>query len=158
MDRTDRASRYGSDRSESEWQVIRPLLPVPGWSRARVAGRRGTGVVPVTLRQPADDGDWLPAALVGALRKTGWDPFGRPGLGGLLGGPDPSDALHRWTEFRLAAPDAAARAPRLAAADRAGPAHTTARFDDLAAVGVTPTPARPRSPHWPARSRSATSA
>ncbi|MET7355765.1 MULTISPECIES: hypothetical protein [Streptomyces] len=30
--------------------------------------------------------------------------------------------------------------PRLAAADWAGPAHRTVRLDDLAAVGVTPTP------------------
>jgi transposase len=30
-DRTDRTSCYGSDMSESEWQVIRPLLPVPAW-------------------------------------------------------------------------------------------------------------------------------
>ncbi|MFJ1535382.1 hypothetical protein ACIOFV_44575 [Streptomyces mirabilis] len=94
----------------------------------------------MTLRQPADGGDWLPTALVDALRKTGSDPFGRPGLGGLLGGPDPPDALHRWTEFRLATPDAAARVPRLAAAHWAGPAHRTVRLDDLAAVGVTPTP------------------
>ncbi|MEV0912155.1 hypothetical protein [Streptomyces hokutonensis] len=97
--------------------------------------------LPVMLRQPADGGDWLPAALVDALRKReSSDLFGRPGLGGLLGGPDPSDALHRWTEFRLAAPDAAARVPRLAAADWAGPAHTTVSLEDLAAVGVTPTP------------------
>ncbi|SEF02853.1 hypothetical protein SAMN05216489_09742 [Streptomyces sp. 3213] len=96
--------------------------------------------VPLTLRQPVGGGDWLPAALVDALRQRGSDHFGRPGLGGLLGGPDPSDALHRWTEFRLAAPDAASRAPRLAAADWAGPAHTTVPLDDLAAVGVTPTP------------------
>ncbi|MEV0736762.1 hypothetical protein AB0I51_12510 [Streptomyces sp. NPDC050549] len=95
---------------------------------------------PLMLRQPADGGDWLPSALVDALRKRGADSFGRPGLGGLLGGPDPSDALHRWTEFRLAAPDAAARAPRLAAADWAAPAHTTVSLDDLAAMGVTPTP------------------
>ncbi|MFJ9244869.1 hypothetical protein [Streptomyces sp. NPDC101776] len=96
--------------------------------------------VPLLLRQPADGGDWLPAVLVDALRKKGSGPFSRPGLGALLGGPDPSDALHRWTEFRLAAPDAAARVPRLAAADWAGPAHTTVSLDDLAAVGMTPTP------------------
>lgn len=96
--------------------------------------------VPMMLGQPPDGGDWLPAALVDALRKRGSDLFGRPGLGGLLGGPDPSDALHRWTEFRLAAPDAPARVPRLAAADWAGPAHRTVRVDELAAVGVTPTP------------------
>jgi len=30
-DRTDRTSCYGSDMSKSEWQVIRPLLPVPAW-------------------------------------------------------------------------------------------------------------------------------
>lgn len=30
-DRTDRTSCYGSDMSESEWQAIRPLLPVPAW-------------------------------------------------------------------------------------------------------------------------------
>ncbi|WP_234478713.1 hypothetical protein [Streptomyces sp. MBT65] len=97
--------------------------------------------LPLMLRQPAAGGDWLPAALVAALRKRApSDPFGRPGLGALLGGPDPSDALHRWTEFRLAAPDAATRVPRLAGADWAGPAHTTVSLDDLAAVGVTPTP------------------
>lgn len=82
----------------------------------------------------------MPAALVDALRQQGSDQFGRPGLGGLLGGPDPSDALHRWAEFRLAAPDAVARVPRLAAADWAGPAHTTVPLEDLAAVGVIPTP------------------
>ncbi|MFJ6892396.1 hypothetical protein [Streptomyces hokutonensis] len=109
--------------------------PKPGDTANRSAS------LPVTLRQPADGGDWLPTALVDVLRKReSSDLFGRPGLGGLLGGPDPSDALHRWTEFRLAAPDAAARAPRLAAADWAGPAHTTVSLDDLAAVGVTPTP------------------
>ncbi|MEW1828224.1 hypothetical protein [Streptomyces sp. NPDC088196] len=107
--------------------------------KAGETGNRSASVS-VTLRQPMDGGDWLPAALVDALRRTGSDPFGRPGLGGLLGGPDPSDALHRWTEFRLAAPDAAARAPRLAAADWAGPARGTVSLDDLAAVGVTPTP------------------
>ncbi|MGW3108752.1 hypothetical protein [Streptomyces sp. NPDC001100] len=97
--------------------------------------------LPLTLRQPAGGGDWLPAALVDALRaRASSDLFGRPGLGALLGGPDPSDALHRWTEFRLAAPDAAVRVPRLAAAGWAGPAHTTVSLDDLAAVGVTPTP------------------
>ncbi|WP_026179042.1 hypothetical protein [Streptomyces hokutonensis] len=108
--------------------------PKPGDTEVRSAS------LPLTLRQPADGGDWLPGALVDALRQEGADPFGRPGLGGLLGGPDPSDALHRWTEFRLAAPDAATRVPRLAAADWAGSAHTTASLDDLAAVGVTPTP------------------
>ncbi|MGQ4430757.1 WXG100-like domain-containing protein [Streptomyces sp. SAS_260] len=108
--------------------------PKPGETENRSAP------LPLMLRQPADGGDWLPGALVEALRKRGADSFGRPGLGGLLGGPDPSDALHRWTEFRLAAPDAAARAPRLAAPDWAGPAHTTVSLDDLAAVGVAPTP------------------
>lgn len=34
-DRTDRTSCYGSDMSESEWQVIRPLLPVPAWLQGR---------------------------------------------------------------------------------------------------------------------------
>ncbi|MBK3565708.1 hypothetical protein JHN47_18410, partial [Streptomyces sp. MBT62] len=108
--------------------------PKPGGTEIRSAP------LPLTLRQPADGGDWLPGALVDALRQEGADPFGGQGLGGLLGGPDPSDALHRWTEFRLAAPDAAVRVPRLAAADWAGPAHTTVSLDDLAAVGVTPTP------------------
>ncbi|MFJ9378102.1 hypothetical protein [Streptomyces sp. NPDC101455] len=108
--------------------------PKPGDTENRSAP------LPMTLRQPAGGGDWLPAVLVDALREKGADLFDRPGLGGLLGGPDPSDALHRWTEFRLAAPDAAARVPRLAAADWAGPAHRTVSLDDLAAVGVTPTP------------------
>ncbi|WP_405854208.1 hypothetical protein OG407_01550 [Streptomyces sp. NBC_01515] len=108
--------------------------PKPGDTENRSAS------LPMMLRQPAGGGDWLPAVLVDALREKGADVFGRPGLGGLLGGPDPSDALHRWTEFRLAAPDAAARVPRLAAADWAGPAHRTVSLDDLAAVGVIPTP------------------
>ncbi|WP_427917245.1 hypothetical protein [Streptomyces sp. cg40] len=114
--------------------AVKPPEPQTGDTEIRSAS------VPLTLRQPTGVGDWLPAALVDALRTTGSDPFGRPGLGGLLGGPDPSDALHRWTEFRLAAPDAAARVPRLAAADWAGPAHMTVSLDYLAAVGVTPTP------------------
>ncbi|MFE2423271.1 hypothetical protein [Streptomyces hokutonensis] len=108
--------------------------PKPGDTANRSAS------VPLTLRQPAGGGDWLPSALVDALRQKVADLFGRPGLGGLLGGPDPSDALHRWTEFRLGAPDAATRVPRLAAADWAGPARTAVPLDDLAAVGVTPTP------------------
>ncbi|MBK6019191.1 hypothetical protein, partial [Streptomyces sp. MBT53] len=119
-------------------QVKSSAVKAPEPQRGDTGNRSASA--PLTLRQPAG-GDWLPAALVDALRKgESSDLFGRPGLGGLLGGPDPSDALHRWTEFRLAAPDAAVRVPALTAADWAGQAHTTVSLDDLAAVGVTPTP------------------
>lgn len=95
---------------------------------------------PMMLRQQSATGDWLPAALADSVRRKAPELLDRPGLGALLGGPDPSDALHRWTEFRLAAPDAAARVPRLAADDWAGPSRTTVSLAELAAVGVTPTP------------------
>jgi hypothetical protein len=42
-DRPDRARCYGSDMTEAEWRVVRPLLPVPapGW-KGGAAGRRAT--------------------------------------------------------------------------------------------------------------------
>lgn len=36
-DRPDRRPRYGSDMSDAEWDLVRDLLPVPGW----LAGRGG---------------------------------------------------------------------------------------------------------------------
>ncbi|CAL9351081.1 hypothetical protein GCM10010293_45080 [Streptomyces griseoflavus] len=38
-DGPDRGRCYGSDLTEAEWQVIRPLLPVPAWLQGR-GGRR----------------------------------------------------------------------------------------------------------------------
>lgn len=34
-DGPSRVQCYGSDLTEAEWQVIRPLLPVPAWLQAR---------------------------------------------------------------------------------------------------------------------------
>lgn len=34
-DRPDRVRCYGSDLTEAEWQVLRPLLPVPAWLQGR---------------------------------------------------------------------------------------------------------------------------
>ncbi|MFS8197599.1 transposase [Streptomyces sp. CWNU-52B] len=34
-DRPDRRPRYGSDTSDSEWVLVRDLLPVPGWLSGR---------------------------------------------------------------------------------------------------------------------------
>ena len=34
-DGPDRTSCYGSDMTEAEWQVVRPLLPVPAWLQGR---------------------------------------------------------------------------------------------------------------------------
>ncbi|MEU2159454.1 IS5/IS1182 family transposase, partial [Streptomyces sp. NPDC019396] len=34
-DGPDRVRCYGSDLTEAEWQVIRPLLPVPAWLQGR---------------------------------------------------------------------------------------------------------------------------
>jgi transposase len=34
-DGTDRSAYYGSDMTDEEWQVIRPLLPVPAWLQGR---------------------------------------------------------------------------------------------------------------------------
>ncbi|MFK0172080.1 hypothetical protein ACIQU5_25125 [Streptomyces sp. NPDC090306] len=107
---------------------------------ARTGANSSAVPTPMMLRQQGGTGDWLPTVLADSVRRKAPELLDRPGLGALLGGPDPSDALHRWTEFRLAAPDAAARAPRLAADDWAGPSRTTVPLADLAAVGVTPTP------------------
>ncbi len=30
-DQPDRTRRYGSDRTDTEWAIVRPLLPVPAW-------------------------------------------------------------------------------------------------------------------------------
>jgi hypothetical protein len=54
----------------------------------------------------------------------------------LLTGPDPADALHRWVEFRLAAPGAGARAPQLADDGWAG-ARTALTTDELRLAGVS---------------------
>ncbi|MEU9453146.1 lonely Cys domain-containing protein [Streptomyces sp. NPDC048277] len=74
----------------------------------------------LAFHQPAGDDDWLPGALADALKVRSPGLPHRPGLSVLLSGPAPADALHRWVESRLAEPDAAERAPRLAADDWAG--------------------------------------
>lgn len=33
--RPERQRRYPTDRTDREWAVVRPLLPVPGWMRGR---------------------------------------------------------------------------------------------------------------------------
>ncbi|MGY4903158.1 transposase [Streptomyces sp. 900116325] len=34
-DRPDRPRRYGSDLTDAEWVIVRPLLPVPAWLNGR---------------------------------------------------------------------------------------------------------------------------
>jgi hypothetical protein len=89
----------------------------------------------LTLATVPGTDDWLPGALAAELKEHAPALLGRPGLGPLLSGPDPADALHRWVEFRLAAPDAARRAPQLTGDEWAG-GHTSATVDELKSAGV----------------------
>ncbi|MFE7990994.1 lonely Cys domain-containing protein, partial [Streptomyces shenzhenensis] len=112
-------------------------LPSPA-AAARQAPQPSTpdpDATELTLRQPGGDGDWLPGALAGALRTGAPGRLHGPGLGALLSGPDPADALHRWVESRLAEPDAKQRAPRLGAGDWAG-GRPMLTMDELGALGV----------------------
>ena len=34
-DQPDRTRRYGSDLTDAEWAIVRPLLPVPAWLNGR---------------------------------------------------------------------------------------------------------------------------
>lgn len=67
-DGPDRTSCYGSDITKAEWQVVRPLLPVPAWLQGR--GGRPDGcchrVMLDAIRYVVDNGaKWanLPADL-----------------------------------------------------------------------------------------------
>jgi hypothetical protein len=112
-------------------QVKSAAAPPPDAARTETAA-----VTELTVGQVPERGDWLPGALAGALRDRAPALLNRPGLGALLAGSDPADALHRWVEFRLSAPDAARRAPQLGAEEWAG-GHTAATMDELKSAGVT---------------------
>ncbi|WP_158713248.1 OTU domain-containing protein [Streptomyces sp. NRRL B-12105] len=117
--------------------TVRPVQVKSAAAPQQEATRTEPGTVgELTLSHLPDSGDWLPGALAGALRDRAPALLSRPGLGALLAGPDPADALHRWVEFRLSAPEAARRAPQLGAEDWAGK-HTTATMDELKSAGVT---------------------
>nr|WP_312870376.1 transposase [Streptomyces himalayensis] len=57
-DGPDRGPCYGSDLTEAEWQVIRPLLPVPAWLQGRCGRLEGYchRVMLDAVRYVADDG------------------------------------------------------------------------------------------------------
>ncbi len=113
-DGPDRTPSYGSDMSEAEWRVVRPLLPVPAWLEGR-GGRPEGYCHRVTLdavRYVVDNGvksatpaRGLPAVPAraclrpplaghGATRRTPRPAARpRPGEGGPLAGPDGCDRI-----------------------------------------------------------------
>ncbi|NUP42818.1 MAG: hypothetical protein HOY76_38800, partial [Streptomyces sp.] len=93
-----------------------PSAPV--WSEAGVLTLGGA---PLHLHETPGDGDRFTEALIHALRTDlAQLTQGDAELVAALTAPDGPDAVHRWVEQRLATPDAADRAPRLAAPDWLG--------------------------------------
>ncbi|MFC9810142.1 lonely Cys domain-containing protein [Streptomyces griseoaurantiacus] len=116
--------------------TVRPVQ-VKFAAAPRQSGTRTDGEVAdeLTLALVPGTKDWLPEALAGALREQAPALLNRPGLGALLSGPDAADALHRWVEFRLAAPDGARRAPQLIDHNWAG-GRTAVTTNELKSAGV----------------------
>lgn len=117
--------------------TVRPVQVKFAAAPRQAGGTRTDGEVAdeLTLALVPGTKDWLPEALAGALREQAPALLNRPGLGALLSGPDAADALHRWVEFRLAAPDGARRAPQLIDHNWAG-GRTAVTTNELKSAGV----------------------